>query len=143
MTLLHTVCPHCSAVNRFSADKISDQPVCGKCGSNLFTGQPQEVNTATFDKQLRRSEIPLLVDFWAPWCGPCRMMAPEFARAAQILEPEMRLLKVNTEEHPELAQRYAIRSIPTMAVFMNGEEVARQAGATNASGIAQWARQQL
>ncbi len=136
---LHIVCPHCEAVNRVPAAKLQEQPVCGKCGKALFTGQPLELDSAGFAKHMARSDIPLLVDFWAPWCGPCKAMAPAYAQAAQRLEPQFRVVKLNTEEVQDLAARYAIRSIPTLALFKNGREVARQAGAMNEAGILAWA----
>ncbi|KGI78083.1 thioredoxin TrxC [Oleiagrimonas soli] len=137
---MHIVCPHCEAINRVPAERLGAAPSCGKCHQPLFQGVPLDVDAARFEKHLTRSDLPLLVDFWAPWCGPCRMMAPEFVRAAGQLEPRMRLLKVDTEAVPALGARYGIRSIPTLMLFRNGCEVARQAGAMNASGIAQWAQ---
>ena len=137
---LHIVCPHCEAVNRVPAARLAAAPTCGKCHSPLFEGRPLEVNEAAFRKQLARNDIPLLVDFWAPWCGPCKMMAPQFAQAARQLEPHMRLLKVDTDAEPNLGAGYGIRSIPTLALFRGGREIARQAGAMHAAGIVQWAR---
>ncbi|NMG74932.1 thioredoxin TrxC [Aromatoleum diolicum] len=133
-------CPHCHALNRVPAARLGEHPSCGKCHQPLFMGHPVVLDATSFGAHAGRSDLPLLVDFWAPWCGPCKMMAPAFEEAARTLEPQLRLAKVNTEEVQDLAARFAIRSIPTMVLFRGGREVARQSGAMSAAGIVQWAR---
>ena len=140
---LHIVCPACHTTNRIASADLGKAADCGHCHKALFTGQPVALTEAAFDKHLQRSQIPLLVDFWAPWCGPCRQMAPAYEKAAGLLEPRVRLAKVNTEEAQNLGTRYNIRSIPTLALFVNGREVARQAGAMGTADIVRWTESQL
>lgn len=140
---LHLVCPHCAAVNRVPGMKLGGAPVCGQCKQPLFNGEPLDVDQSSFERHLTRNDLPLVVDFWAPWCAPCRMMAPDFHQAAIDLEPGIRFLKVNTENEQQLAARFNIRSIPTLAVFLNGREVARQSGALNLASLKSWLRPYL
>ena len=142
---LHIVCPPCHTTNRVKSDQSSSAPDCGQCHQPLFTGHPVALDdAAAFDKHVLRSQIPVLVDFWAPWCGPCRMMAPAYEQAAAELEPRVRVAKVNTEVAQALGARYNIRSIPTLALFVAGKEVARQTGAmTDPAQIARWVSARL
>jgi thioredoxin 2 len=140
---LQIACPHCHAINRVPAARLHEGAVCGRCKSRLFGGEPFALDAAHFDAHAGRSELPLLVDFWAPWCGPCRTMAPAYRQAAKLLEPRLHLAKVDTEAQPSLGARFGIRSIPTLALFQHGRELARQAGAMPVQAIVQWARQHL
>ena len=134
----HVVCPHCDTVNRLPAARLADQPKCGKCDERLFSAHSAELTDASFGKHVGKSDIPVVVDFWAPWCGPCKMMAPAFEQAAAELEPGVRLAKLNTEEAGKTAAQFGIRSIPTMILFANGKEKARQSGALGAADIVRW-----
>jgi thioredoxin 2 len=137
------VCPHCGAVNRAPLSRLEagEKPNCGKCRQPLFDGHPAELSSAAdFDRMIGRTEVPVLVDFWAEWCGPCRAMAPQFEAAAQRLEPRFRLAKLDTEAAPDVAQRFNIRGIPTMILFAQGREIARQSGAMSADAIAAFAQ---
>lgn len=137
------VCPSCNATNSIPAGRLGDGPRCGKCKQDIFNAHPVELDQASFSRHLKNNDIPLLVDFWAPWCGPCRTMAPAFEHAAAELEPEVRVAKLNTDDEQAIGARFGIRSIPTMVLFRNGNEIARQSGALMAGDIVRWARAHL
>jgi len=139
----HVVCPGCLATNRVPNDRLAAGGVCGKCKSPLFRAKPVELNSANFSKIVGNNELPVMVDFWAPWCGPCKMMAPVFEQAARQLEPGMILAKLNTENEQSIAAQFGIRSIPTVAIFKNGRVAAQQAGAMDLGSLTSWARAQL
>jgi thioredoxin 2 len=140
---LKVACPSCLALNRVPTARLDEAPVCGRCKRPLFAAHPVALDAAGFERHAVQSDLPVLVDFWAPWCQPCLMMAPQFEAAARELEPAFRLAKVDTEAHPDLGARFNIRSIPTLAVFQNGHEIARQSGAMGAADIIRWARAQV
>ena len=140
---VHVVCPRCDAVNRVPPERLAEDAKCGKCRAPLFVGAPLALDEGRFAKHLGRGDLPLVVDFWAPWCAPCRAMAPAFEAVARRIEPQARLIKVNTEEAQALAGRYGIRSIPTLVVFRGGQEVARTSGAMDAAALESWIRRSL
>ncbi|WP_136067590.1 thioredoxin TrxC [Modicisalibacter radicis] len=131
-------CPHCAAMNRVQSARLDDGAKCGKCKQALFSGEPVDLTAGNYDALVNRSELPVVVDFWAGWCGPCKMMAPVFAQVAGELEPRMRFAKLDTEAEQALAGRFGIRSIPTLIVFREGREVARQAGALQGPQLRHW-----
>lgn len=137
------VCTHCGAVNRMPPDREALAAKCGDCHKKLFGGHPAEVDAAGLERHLRSGDIPVLLDIWAPWCGPCRAMAPMFERAATVLEPAARLLKLNADTAPEVMSRYGIRGIPTLVLFDCGQVVDKKAGLMDAAGIVQWAKSRL
>ena len=135
---MHLVCTHCNATNRVPSDKLQAELNCGKCQEHLLTAHPDNLGEAAFNAQLAKSDLPLVVDFWAPWCGPCRMMAPAYEKVSHDMQGKARFVKVNTEDEQGLAAKYNIRSIPTLAVFAGGREIARQPGAMSVPDVARW-----
>lgn len=133
-------CLECGAPNRLPADKLGAGPKCGTCGARMNDGKVRALDPATLAKAAKMDQVPLLVDFWAPWCGPCRAMAPAFAQAAQSMSPQVRFAKINTEDHPKVSQKQGIRGIPALILYQNGHEVARQAGAMPANAIEAFVR---
>jgi thioredoxin 2 len=135
---LHIVCPNCNTTNRVPSIKNINDAQCGHCQNPLFEGEPAELDDVGFNAQISKSDVPIVVDFWAPWCGPCLMMAPAYKQTSNQMYPQARFVKVNTEVQQSLAARYAIRSIPTLAVFLGGKELARQSGAMSEVDMTRW-----
>ncbi len=135
---LHVVCPHCDGVNRLPPERLGDAAKCGRCHQALFTGEPVALDAARFGKHLARSDLPLIVDFWAAWCGPCRAMAPVFERAARELEPRARFIKVDVDAHPQLAQQFNVQGIPALFAFQGGKVAARQSGLADIAILKGW-----
>jgi thioredoxin 2 len=134
----HVACPRCNAINRIPETRLRDNPTCGQCKQSLFTGKPIKLTDGSFAAHVERSSVPVVVDFWAEWCGPCKMMAPHFERVAKQFEPAVRFAKLDTDANPNTAGRFNIRSIPTLIVFKNGREIARQSGAMDANKLSSW-----
>jgi len=134
----HVVCAHCDSVVRVPTDRLSQAPRCPKCRAALIEGAPIELRTSSFDQHINRNDLPVVVDFWAPWCGPCKMMAPHFTTAAQRFAQRARLAKVNSDDEPALSARFGIRGIPTLIAFRGGKEIARQSGAMDLSTLERW-----
>lgn len=142
MSTINITCPHCIATNQLSVDRLQDNPICGACKTPLYTGTPMEIDSTSADALLANNHTPILIDCWAPWCGPCRTFTPIFAEAAELLEPKIRLAKLDTQAQSALAARWNIRSIPTLLLFKNSVEIARTSGAMPLPQLMQWLRMQ-
>lgn len=138
MSAIHVVCPHCGGINRLPSERLAEKPSCGKCHKAVLDGVPVNLSSASFDRFISKNDMPVIVDFWAAWCGPCKMMAPVFSQAASEMATQFRFAKVDTEQAQDVAARYNIRSIPTMIMFKNGQEIDRVAGAMDQSGLKRW-----
>lgn len=138
MSSIHIVCPHCNAINRIPSTRLDERPACGQCKQPLFSGRPVELDRSNFNRHVTRTDIPLVVDFWAAWCGPCKAMAPAFASVTQTLEPNVRMAKLNTDQAQDIAAQFGIRSIPTLILFKAGREVDRQSGALTEAQLTHW-----
>lgn len=140
---MHIVCPHCLSTNRVPPDRQQEGPTCGRCGQTLLKGEPVALNDTALARVIERTEVPVLIDFWAAWCGPCRQMAPQFATAAHQLQGQVQFVKIDSDACPQASSRFAVRSIPTLVLLKQGQEVARLSGAMPAAQIVQWVRQHL
>ena len=139
----HIVCPSCDSINRVPGEKLAAGPKCGVCGQKLMDSKPLELTDKTFSKHIGKNDIPILVDFWAPWCGPCRMMAPVYKEAASELRHEMRFAKVNSDDYQQLSARQGIRGIPTLILYRRGKEIDRLSGATDKNNLISWLRRHI
>lgn len=137
------MCPSCGGLNRVPDEKLATQPTCGKCKNNLFTGSPIEMTGAQFLRALQKTDQPLVVDFWAPWCGPCKAFGPTYSKATAQMEPKARFIKINTEVEQQIGAQFNIRSIPTLAIFKDGKEITRMSGAMDLNGFTQWVNQHI
>lgn len=143
MSDTHIVCSHCGGINRLPSERLGENPSCGKCHKAVLDGTPSILSSQNFEKFISRNDLPVVVDFWADWCGPCKMMAPVFSQVASQMTTQVRFAKVDTEQAQDISARYNIRSIPTIILFKNGKEIDRLAGALDQSGLTHWVRNHL